>query len=200
MSRLYFADIERPLTETILTNWSRLIAHGRSALRIPCTSPSALRIPCTRTVCTSTRRGVVRGTDAYRKASKRDLRRQALECTKLPNMFGSAANRFPPRKFCDSETMPRKQFFLTGTALRTNRVAQTVVVSTRRKISLVRHETIRHDLWPAELEWKNDIIFPPTIKGISFMISNCFLVPKVAIIFAHHAPMGVQINFQGTPV
>jgi hypothetical protein len=28
--------------------------------------------------------------DAYSKASKRDLRRQALECIKLPNMFGSA--------------------------------------------------------------------------------------------------------------
>jgi hypothetical protein len=37
MSRLYFADIERPLTGAILTNWSRLIAHGRSALRISCT-------------------------------------------------------------------------------------------------------------------------------------------------------------------
>jgi hypothetical protein len=36
MSRLYFADMERPLTGAILTNWSRLIAHGRSALR-PCT-------------------------------------------------------------------------------------------------------------------------------------------------------------------
>jgi hypothetical protein len=61
--------------------------------------------------CTSSRRGVVRGADAYSQASKRDLRRQALECTKLPNMFGSAANRYPPRKFYDSQTMPSKQFF-----------------------------------------------------------------------------------------
>jgi hypothetical protein len=46
------------------------------------------------------------GADAYSQASKRDLRRQALECTKLPNMFGSAANRYPPRKFYDSQFFP----------------------------------------------------------------------------------------------
>jgi hypothetical protein len=46
------------------------------------------------------------GADAYSQASKRDLRREALECAKLPNMFGSAANRYPPRKCYDSQTMP----------------------------------------------------------------------------------------------
>jgi hypothetical protein len=45
----------------------------------------------------------VRGADAYSQASKRDLRRQALESKKLPNMFSSAANRFPPRKFYEAK-------------------------------------------------------------------------------------------------
>jgi hypothetical protein len=51
------------------------------------------------------------GADAYSQASKRDLRRQALEWIKLPKHVGSAANRYPPRKFYDSQTMPSKQFF-----------------------------------------------------------------------------------------
>jgi hypothetical protein len=55
--------------------------------------------------------GAGAGAGVYSQASKRDLQRQELECAELPNMFGSAANCYPPRKFYDSQTMPCKQFF-----------------------------------------------------------------------------------------
>jgi hypothetical protein len=105
MSTLYFADIEPPLTGAILTNWSKLLAHGRSALHIRAQG------------LVHVEQAGCRAADAYSQESKRDLRRQALECTKLPNMFGSAANRYPPPKVHDSQTMPSKHCFLTGKAL-----------------------------------------------------------------------------------
>jgi hypothetical protein len=107
MSRLYFADIERPLTGAILTNWSRLIAHGRSALRIP----------CTRAVLPSSRRGVVGGADAYSQACKLDLRRQGLECKRFAFFLAPQPIVFRHVNLMIAKLCQANNFFLTGTAL-----------------------------------------------------------------------------------